>query len=429
MLPVNSLALALALQSSGPSPAWTGLETTAHFEIRFRPGSRAEASVDRLVVVAEEDLETILRTLQLKEFKKTIRLYIYDDVPELQKITGIPSGGHSTTLESHVPHDNDQTRLHELVHVVAEQFPEKGTEPRNLFHAEGLANAVLRFVSGVPVDAVAAYYKKRNELPPLATMLDAPDFYAWLGAHPGFNGYDVAGSYYLYLLETFGPAKVRAYTKGTPASASFGKGIADLERGWHARLDKVKIRHGLERLLDERHGRGPGAGGSGSLTDAILGPAAEWTDLTSAAIEKGDPGTWDSTTKALLVSGEKSQGDWSIARVGTEAFGDAIARCLAEPLDDCYGVQIQLGPKCQALIVRGQGAFLYTDVGGVAHRADLQPTDEPVEIVLRRQRGRAAVWIDGKPLGEAPIDPEAGRLGVGSVGGKARFTRIAVRKL
>lgn len=65
-------------------------------------------------------------------------LYLYDDVEELQKITGVPPAGFSTKLESHVPYDNGQTRLHELVHVVAEQFPEKGNEPPVFFTQRGL---------------------------------------------------------------------------------------------------------------------------------------------------------------------------------------------------------------------------------------------------------------------------------------------------
>ena len=40
-------------------------------------------------------------------------------------------------------YDNEQTAYHELVHVFAERFPKAGEETRNLFSAEGLANALL----------------------------------------------------------------------------------------------------------------------------------------------------------------------------------------------------------------------------------------------------------------------------------------------
>ncbi len=419
---------------SDPAAVLTGVEKTPHFEIRVRPGSRAEASVDRVAALVEEDMARILREVGLEKFPHTIRLFLYDDVAELQRVTGVGSGGHSTTLESHVPHDNDQTRVHELVHVVAEKFPEEGPEERNLFSAEGLSNAVLRYVHGVPVDAVAAFYRKRGGLPPLSEMLGAPDFYEWLGDHPGFNGYDVAGSLFRYLLDTHGPAKVRRYYKGVPARQAFGADLPALEKGWHARLDLVRLRPGLEALLLERAG-GPAASEKNpkeaTLDETVLGPGSEWTSLERARVPEGDPGRWEETAggkSALLVSGEKSQGDWSIARLGGTPLGDAIVRGRAEPLEGCFGVQIQIGTHCQAMVLRGQGTFLYTEVGGVGHDPRKSLGDGPVEIVLRRRGGRATVWIDGRLVAEADVERSPAPFGVGSVGGRARFTGLAVRE-
>ncbi|MBI3819488.1 MAG: hypothetical protein HY286_12400 [Planctomycetes bacterium] len=426
-------ASTLLLQGNPAGSPLTGVERTAHFEIHFRPGSRAEASADRVAVVAEEDLAKILRELEMKEFKKTIRLYLYDDVPELQKITGSPSAGYSITLESHVPHDNDQTRLHELVHVVAEQFNEKGFEARNMFAAEGLANAVLRFVHGVSVDAVAAYYKNHKELPPLAELLETQDFYAWLKAHPGIDGYDIGGSFFRFLLDKYGAAKVRQYYKGAPFKESFGADVTTVEKAWHARLDKFQIRPGVEDLLKERfHPPTPAEKNprEAKLNDTILGPASAWKDLSGAALAAGAPGAWEAPNhKSLLLTGVKSEGDWCVVAIGNDNVSDAIVRCRAEALDSCYGVQLQLGPKCQALLLRGQGCFIYNEASGVAFNPKIQLADKPVEIVLRRVSGRASVWIDGVLAAEADIDPAAAAPGVGSVGGKARFSQIAIRKL
>jgi hypothetical protein len=428
--PCLALFAGLAVQSASFAAKLTGVEKTAHFEIHFRPGSHAEASVDRTVCVAEEDLQRILRELELKEFKHVIRLYLYDDVHELQELTGVGSGGHSTTLESHIPYDNDQTRLHELVHVVAEQFSEKGNEERNLFAAEGLANAVLRFVWGVPVDAVAAFYLQRKELPPLSELM-AGDFYKWLEQHPGFNAYDVAGSFFRYLLDTYGAPKVRKYYKGQSAHDAFGADIEALERGWHERLAGMKLRPGLEALLRERLVHETAADknpAEAKLDDKILGPASRWKKMDGAAIASGDPGAWESAG-VLRVSGEKSQGDWSVARLGKEPLGDAFVRCRAEPLAGCFGVQIQLGIRCQAMVLRDQGAFLYNERSAVAHDAKTSLADKPVEIVLRRQAGKASVWVDGVLVAEGDVDGAPADLGLGSVGGKARFTLIAVEKL
>jgi hypothetical protein len=426
------LVLALVLPAPGQDPAkvLTGVEKTPHFEIRFRPGSRSEASVDRVASLVENDLTKILKELALPDFKHTIRLFLYDDVPELQKITGAPSGGHSTPLESHVPHDNDQTRLHELVHVVAEKLPEKGPEARNLFFAEGLANAVLRFVTGVHVDAVAAFYKKRGELPTLAELHAIGDFYAWLRKHPGFNGYDVGGSYFRFLLDTYGPMKTRKYYCGVPARDAFGVDLAEIEKGWHARLDKVVLRPGLLALLEER-ANVPGSGRSpeAKLTDAILGPPSEWKDLDKAPVVAGDPGKRVDEGSALLLSGEKSQGDWCVARIAGDPVGDAMVRCRAELLDGCFGVQIQLGNRCQGMVLRGQGAFIYDEARAVAQDGSASIGAQGVEIVLRRKNGHVTVWIDGQLACDGDVDKAPAALGLGCVGGKARITKLAMRRL
>src|SRR5262245_11946212 len=416
---------ALAAQGS----PLTGTEHTAHFAIHWRPGSRAEASVDRVQSLVEADLARILAEVGLRDFPHTIELWLYDDVAELQRLTGVPSGGHSTTLQSHVPHDNDQTRVHELVHVVAEQFPETGTETRNLFFAEGLANAVLRFVDGVSVDAVAAFHRQRGDLPAMAEMHALKDFYAWLRAHPAVGSYDVAGSWMRYLLDTYGAVRVRRYYKGAPVRDAFGSDLAAIERGWHARLDAVQLRPGTLALLRQRRARSAAEANpaEASLGSATLGPAAEWRALGPGALVAGEPARWRAGGggAVLELDGSKSQGDWGVARLLPEGFGDAIARCTARALPGCFGVQLQLGPGCQGMLLRGQGAFLYNEVGGVGHDGSLSLGDQPVQIVLRRQRGRASVWIDGRLVAEADVAGAPAVLGVGCVGGRARFTDIA----
>jgi hypothetical protein len=429
---LRCLCLAL-LSLAGAAPArqqaspLTGREETARFEIHFRPDSRAEAAVDRIAALVEGDLDRILAELGLAKFPHTIRLFLYDDVAELQRVTGVPSGGHSGPLESHVPYDSDQTRVHELVHVVAEKFTETGAEPRNLFFAEGLANAVLRFVHDLPVDAVAAFHLERGELPALTEVHALTDFYAWLDQHPGVNGYDIAGSYMRYLLDEYGAAKVRRYYKGVPAKTAFGADLAKIEKGWHARLAAVTLRPGARSVLAERSGvtaaqRDPA---EAKLTAEILGPDSEWHPVPRDALADGEPGAW-AAQGTLALSGQATQGDWCVARVSAE-LGDALVRCTLEP-GDAFGVQIQLGIGCQAMVLRGQGAFLYDEVGGIAHAPHVT-LGETVEIVLRRQAGVASVWVDGVLVGEAKVDGTPARLGVGCVGGKARARDIRLRRL
>jgi hypothetical protein len=213
---------------------------------------------------------------------------------------------------------------------------------------------------------------------------------------------------------------------------AFGADLASLEKGWHARLDAVHLRPGLLALLTQRAAvtaaeKNPA---EAELTAAVLGPAGEWHPVAPAEMHAGDPGAVRKVggEAAIELTGEKNEGDWCEARFG-KALGDAMVRCTAAPLAGCYGVKIQIGPKCQALVLRGQGTFLYTEVGGVGHDGTVQLGSKPVQIVLRRRGSRGSVWVDDRLLAEGPVDAEAGLLGVGSVGGAARFTDISVRKL
>src|SRR5436190_11797580 len=309
---------------------------------------------------------------------------------------------------------------------------EGGTEQRNGFIWEGLANAILRFVHGVHVDAVASFYKKKGKLPPVSELL-AGDFYEWLVKHPGFNGYDVGGSFVRYLLDTYGPLKTRKYYRGVPAKAAFGADIAEIEKGWHKRLDGVVLRPGLLALLEDRDDP-VGAlkrSAEAKLSPATLGPASEWKALDGAEVFAGDPAKWEGAgaSGGFVLSGEKSQGDWSIARISVEPLEDAIVRCRAEAKEGCFGVQIQLGPGCQAMVLRGQGAFLYR--GGLSAAHDGSPTlsGKPVEIVLRRRGARASAWVDGVLVLEGDVEKGPSVLGVGCVGGPARVTGLGVRRL
>lgn len=411
----SALVLLFTSLAAAQGSPLTESATTEHFVIRCRPGSRAEASLDRVAALVETDLAAILKELGLREFRHTIQLFLYDDVAELQRLTGVPAAGFSTTLQSHVPHDNDQTRVHELVHVVAEQFTERGPEPRNLFVAEGLANAVLRHVNGVSVDVVAAFHRRRGDLPALGEILALTDFYAWLQQHPAVNAYDVAGSWMRFLLDQHGAAKVRQYYKGVPATKAFGKDLAAIEKAWHAHLETIKLRPGALSLLRERHGRDAAERHptEAKLDEAILGPASAWQALPPETHE---------------LSGEKNRGDWCVKPLG-EPLGEAMVRGTAVATDACFGVRLDLGQGCQALLLRGQGAFLYVDDQCVGHDGKVQLGNQPVQIVLRRQAGKATVWVDGQLVlqGEVAAGPAA--LGIGCVGGPATLRAVAVRRL
>lgn len=411
-----------------PEAVLTGTLATENFEIRFRPGSRAEADADRAAVFAERDLAAILERFELKSWKRQIRLFLYDDVADLQQVTGVGAGGFSTTLQSHVPANDDQTRFHELVHVVAEFFPERGDEPRNLFFSEGLANAALEFVHGLHVDVVAAFYLERGELPGLEEIAALPDFYAWLSAHPGVNGYDIAGSFMKFLLDQHGAKAVRAFAKGVPARTALRAQLADVERAWHAHLKQVQIRPGARTLLEQRAGGPPRSKERPPLTDEDLGPAGEWQDVAIDVANGASGGAWTALKAGASGTAPTSDADWRECRADRAPLGDCMARVTATPVGECFGVKLQLGHDCQALLLRN-GAFIYTEVGGIAFDGATALGSVPVDIVLERRGGRARVWFGGRLVLESEIASAPAPLAVGVVSGTAKFTELRVREL
>jgi len=429
---VRALVIALAAQATafaGPEATHTGVVKSKRFTLHYRPGSRAAADVDRQAVAAERDLDRIAAALDTT-LKGPFELWLYDDVLELSQATGTTgTGGFSSRNASHVPFDDDQTRLHELVHIVTHEWPKSGPETRNLFLVEGIANAVLEFVHGVHVHAVAAHYKKAGRLSPLAEMTDAPDFYAWMRAHPGLNVYDVAASWMRFLLDAHGTAKVKRYYTGTPAKTAFGADVATLEEAWHALLDKFPLRPEVETLLSQRDGTAarfkPFAEG---VPVALLGKPEDWIPLLGKDLKPDRPDAWKRDGAVLTAS--NATDDWIACDFGTEAHGDCAVR-VKVATTGYTPVQVRFGPGNQVMFVQ-PGTFLFRGEQGLASDPAVQlPLGSTrLDLVVLRRGRHIQVWVDGR----AALDTQAGTegplpVGVGINKGSAHFEDVRVRRL
>lgn len=411
----------------------TGSESSAHFEIRFRPGSRAGAEVERVASVAERDLERIAALLAVTNDGK-YRLHLYDDVAELTAITHVEgTGGYSSGTDVHVPFDNDQSRFHELVHVVAARLPKSGAEPRNLFFAEGLSNALLEFVDGVHVDAVAAFTRKRNELPKLAEMTGATDFYAWLRAHPNIGVYDIAGSFMRSLLDAYGAEKTKLYYTGTPAQTAFGVGDAELEKAWLKRLDARVLRPEVETLLRRRRGEAVPfttlAGDADALLPKeILGKPGDWKSLDAAKLDADEPKEWSKVGKAIKGS-HKADANWSLCNLGATSYGDCAMRATITPVSGCVGVLLRLGANAEALITNA-GTFVFS-AGSVVTVEHAEPIGgrKTIDMLVARRGETLSIFIDGKKIVEGRVSDAKAPVGIGVAGGEASFENIRVRTL
>lgn len=415
---------------AGPEATHTGLLKTATFDVRYRPGSRAGAAAERDGARAERDLKDICDKLAFTP-EGRFTLWLYDDTPEMQAITGSGAAAFSAGRDSHLPFGDDQTRYHEMVHLVALWLPKCGDEARGMFLVEGLANALLEYVHGVRVHAVARVYRMRKELPPIATFLGA-DFYAWLQAHPGFNGYDVAGSFVRHLIDTHGIEAVKRYYTGMPAKEALGADERAVEAAWLKAIDAYILRPEVETLLRQRAGEAVkfdvyAVDPDARIPPEILGKPKDWKPLAGEKLDPRDDVTWKKEGEALVASGSGNQ--WHVCDLGTRKYKDCAVRARIVTEGIGGGVQLQLGEGCSALLV-GNGTFVYRNgqPAGVSSAATV-PSTGAVDLMLVRRGTRMEVWVNGIRLVEGVVDGEASVVGIGFHSGSARFENVRVRDL
>lgn len=424
-----SILLWPAVALAGPDKDWTGELKTKRFTVRFRPGSRAAAEAKRAGAMAEMDLDRIAAALDTTP-KGPYVLWLYDDIVELAEATGTKgTGGYSSSDGSHVPYDVDQTRLHELVHLVAYEWPATGPEKRNLFLAEGLANAVLEYVSGVHVHAVAAHYLKANRLPSISEMADTPDFYAWLGSHPGLNVYDIAGSWVRFLIDAHGLAKTKRYYTGTPAKTAFGSDLPAIEKAWRMHLTAFPVQPETETLLQQRDGADvrfkPLIEG---VPPDVLGKPSDWKALLGKALTPEKPDRWKASGETLVAT--NTADEWTACDLGEELPPHCAVR--ARVVTTGYTpFQVRWGADNQVMFVQ-PGTFLFRGEAGVASDPTVkQPgSSTKCDLVVARRGRRIQAWVNGRLALDTNVGTEDLRpVGLGIHKGTATFQDVSIRTL
>ncbi len=427
LLAVVALVLGCAaLAFADPKATHTGSLRSARVEVRYRPGSLAAATAESVLDGAERDLDRIAATLEVKP-KGPFRIFLYDDLPELAAITGTNgNGGFTAGHDVNIPVGNAQTRLHELVHAVASDLPKSGDEPRSLFFAEGLANAVLEFVDGVHVHAVAAFYLKRDQLPALAEMTGG-DYYKWIAARPKFRSYDVAASWMRFLLDRFGAAKLKQYYAGAAAKTAFGADVAVLEKSWREFVGKFPLRPETETLL--RSGAGEAVGFEPyvkGLPAEIAGRSFEWKPLLAEKLKLSDLQKWNREDR--VVTGSNPDPQWTWCDFGETEYEDCVVRATIKTTGFC-ALGVRIGDANRALLVNG--TFIYRGDAPVAssQTAQMTPARTDTDFVVVRRGAELEVWIDGAKALSGPAVVGPSLVGVGVALGSAKFTDVRVRKL
>jgi hypothetical protein len=409
------LVVVAAAVRGDPLKTHTASLKTAHFEVHFRPGSRAAAAAPRAAAMAERDLATLRKALEV-ENDGSYRLFLYDDSAELSALTGVKGvGAFASGRDVHLPFGDDQTRKHEIAHVVTARLPKSGDEARNMAFPDGIANALLEYVHGVHVHAVAKYYKDRRQLPKLQELLTVADFYGWLAKRPGFNGYDVAASWFRFLLDSYGVEKVKRYYTGTPAKDAFGEKLTKLEKAWHGMLDAYELASEVELLLRRRHGEevrfdvfplDPFA----RLPDELRGKEKDWKALKTKPLKSATP-------------------NWVWQDLGRQKFKHGVLEAVLKPSAGAAGVAIRFGDRCEALVVQ-PGAFLFAQGRALGSSSDVRlGTRTELHVALVRRGGEVEIWVDGFRVLTGRTASGDALPGVGIAGGTLEIARVRVRKL
>ena len=209
----------------------SAVKNTANLVFHYRPLDLDEKELANVIRVNQANFNQCEKRLQMK-YKGKVHLFLYRDVQDLKKMTGVDAIAFSAgTVSVHQAVDFDS--VHELTHIFALQFPRDEDEVTDRFAVEGLATILAETDENVPIHSWAAVYQSASRLPSLVEFRRTwPN-----GALPGVHPYHLAGSFVGYLIEEYGIEKVkRWYVHSTEAHMEFGKTFRRLERDWLAWL-------------------------------------------------------------------------------------------------------------------------------------------------------------------------------------------------
>jgi len=177
-----------------------------------------------------------------------VTVFVFDSAQQKKSLMGArhtsvakPWLGQTYVIAEEVPH---WTLRHELAHLVAAQFATGPFRVGGQFNGlipipalvEGLAVAATPSRHALSVHQTARALDRLNLLPAVQQLM-GPGF---LKLYSG-NAYTAAGSFILYIRDTFGPSAIRRMYAGEDMTEVTGHSLANLENMWHRYLNTIQI--------------------------------------------------------------------------------------------------------------------------------------------------------------------------------------------
>ncbi|MFP2913373.1 hypothetical protein ACLESD_51935, partial [Pyxidicoccus sp. 3LFB2] len=224
-----------------------GVRETEHFILHY-PRGKPREDVDRLA----RDME--FRWMQTQRFLGVaptgrIRVWLYKDEKQKQQLVGAGRTQYAKPwqLAFHIqdkpfPHT---TLHHELAHVMAAPAgsgPFRVTTRLGVWPLmgiiEGYAVAADGPVQGdLTLHQWAAGMRRQKLAPDMRKLMGPEGFYQ---SAPS-RAYTVAGSFLLYLTETYGAPKLRALYANGDFDAAYGRPLAELVSEWERHVDALPL--------------------------------------------------------------------------------------------------------------------------------------------------------------------------------------------
>jgi hypothetical protein len=222
-----------------------------------------------------------------------------------------------------------------------------------------------------------------------------------------------------------------AYYHGKPIQKALGKSLERIEKDWRAYLEAFPLRPSLLTLLRERRGDGGGFSHMLSVEERLgaelLGRPEEWRELLPELVAQDEVGPWSVGEDGASAKNESGK-DWTIAMVEGERLGDCVLRAKARVEGSCWGIKLRYGQTAR-LMVLGMGTFIYSTSGAAKSTDSYKLGTSEVDLVLHIAGGGAKAYVNGVLLLEVDIPAGEQPVGLGIVGGAAKFESLSVRVL
>jgi tetratricopeptide (TPR) repeat protein len=229
------------------------VKETEHFILQVEPRSAASGKLEQL---AEEHEWYYYQIRQLlgQEVKGKIISYIYSSEDQKYQLTSIAGGtwfANPFTNSIHVVYEPDGlgiTLKHEIAHIFEGQIEKSWRFWVFPPFVEGLAEMIEEdYWRGEGFHEELAAAQRAGVLTPAPEVLTVRGF--GLGQTSVYKSYDIAGSFYGFLVYRYGMERLLLFCRTFDYEGSFGKSLQELGQDWLRFLERIPVRPEVEQRI------------------------------------------------------------------------------------------------------------------------------------------------------------------------------------